>query len=203
MLVAITIVAHGAVRRLLPHRSPVPVLAIALGLLLLAQPLAWNGGPTGISHPADDFGRAVAHAYTPGDVIATGLLGRIGYYAPAVPFEDIYGLIEPAIGKSDRPAFVFGKFDPAYTASTNPTLIVNNAWGDLREIADMASAHYVALVGPSLTARHFFVVVRADAADRYLLALRASFSDIHLDDEGKALDSWSTAFPYLATQQPP
>ena len=190
--------------RQLPRRAfATAALPITLAALLLLQPLAWNAGPGRMDYPADDFGRAIARAHAPDDVIAVGLLGRIGYFARPTPIEDIYGLTEPAVATSPQRADVFGKFDPAYTASTNPTLIMDNAWGDLFAITHLASGDYVALAGRSLSDDHLFAVVRHDAAPRYLTALRGFFSDVHLVDLDTAHTTWSEAYPNDASQAPP
>ena len=117
-------------------------------------------------------------------------------HLPAVPFsiQHFGGTGTPSTGTDA---------DVEWALDSQASSGMDNAWGDIFAITDLANGDYVAVTGRSLSDDHLFAVVRRDAAPRYLAALREFFGDVRLVDLDTARTMWSDADPNDASQAPP
>lgn len=107
------------------------VLAIAAGQFHWRRPVTWR-------NPDRDIAEVLAASHEPDLLAATEVLGRLGYYAPAVHLLDMAGLTDRHIARHGEPRPPFGRVDFDYVLARDPHLIMNNVAGTWIDRLDYA-----------------------------------------------------------------
>lgn len=194
LLVLLLSTAVGAFQ---PTKKP---LMFFLNTYIVAQLLLVSGihppwkAIVGVDAGATKLAFLFKEEYKPGDVFASGVIGALGYYSMPSPLQDILGLTNAEIAKSQVMASPFGKSVPAVVARWEPTIIHHNFWPYLVDIFKDIDEPYMMANSSELIEKHNFIFVKARSVDRFRERFKNDF-DAEFVSKEEGFAKLKEAFP--------
>lgn len=116
------VLAVKRAKTLLPPMKSVIVTAIIAGLVMTIPLFSYQRTlPEPSVRPDFELAKLLESSRQPDLLAATDVLGRLGYFAPAVRFIDMAGLTDAYIARNGEPKPTFGKWDMKYVLSHDRT----------------------------------------------------------------------------------
>ena len=117
-----------------PMRSTI-VTATVVGLVLTTPLFSYQRNlPVPSVRPDFELAKLLECSRQPDLLAATDVLGRLGYYAPAVRIIDMAGLTDAYIARNGESKPTFGKWDMKYVLSHRPDFLMTNVLSGWRDV---------------------------------------------------------------------